>query len=197
MTQNVLQKRGRIWLSLLCVNALMALLLVSIVGSGLASRPGASAGTNAPEPGMYFAPRPWTTVGSTGTVDEGTPQHDFANYSIGMSGLSTLLTVRYNVTNTFHGSANPNLPGWQRLEMASFAPPGTSVTAQLYEVKSCSPSQLLICTAKNVSNNNPCATCLINPNNPINFANNLYYVEVTMQRPGPNTLPRLFTLRLL
>ena len=195
MRQNtVRQRRNATWLALLLTPALGVLLLTSSGGRGSAVPVAA-----APAPAMQVIARPWTALGSTGTVDE-SALNFYASVSteIGFKPNTpgNVLVARYTVTNTFDNNATPNQPGWHTLEMGSNAPLNVIITAKLFEVKSCQPAQALLCTAVNRSNDHPCARCTFN--GPIDFTNNLYYVEVTLDRTGaPAALPRMFTLRLL
>ncbi|MFY9621287.1 MAG: hypothetical protein WAM70_02600 [Pyrinomonadaceae bacterium] len=166
----------------------------------LGYRPAADvASASAAKPAMQVQSRPWTAVGSTGVVDEAT----FKNFAFGTTDIGfaagatgTVVVARYNVTNTFDNNANPNKPGWTTLEMGSNAPLNTIIEARLYQVKTCDQQQTLICTARNRSMDNPCAKCTIQGT--IDFTNNLYYVEVTLNRNSPNNqAPRMYTLRLL
>ena len=190
MRRNNLQKRGnRIRFGLVCATVFAALLTAFLVGQGPAS----------PVPAAQTLPKPWTAVGSTGVVDEAS----FKNFAFGTTDIGfvagatgTVVVARYNVTNTFDNNANPNKPGWTTLEMGSNAPLNTIIEAKLYQVKTCDQQQTLLCTARNRSNDNPCAKCTINGT--VDFTNNLYYVEVTLNRNSvQNQAPRMFTLRLL
>lgn len=200
MKLNVLRKYGnRIWLGLLFATVLGGLLLVTAGGRGapvLSAR--ASAIADAPAPALQVLPRPWTALGSTGAVDEASLNIYAVNGSeIGFRPgvASSLVTARYNVTNTFDNNANPNKPGWRTLEMGSTAPINTIIEAKLFEVRACSPDPVLLCTARNRSMDNPCARCTISGT--IDFTDRLYFVEVTLNRPSPNSAtPRMHTLRI-
>lgn len=199
MRQDLLKTHGtRIWLCLFCVTMLAVSLLASLVIAGPTRAAVASAGMNATGPAFQVPPRPWTALGSTGAVDESALSF-YASVSteIGFKpgAAGRVLVARYNVTNTFDNNPNPNQPGWRTLEMGSNAPNSVIITAKLFQVRFCQPAQELICTARNRSNDHPCATCQISA--PIDFQNNLYYVEVTLDRTAvPNALPRMFTLRI-
>lgn len=187
----------RTWLALLSAATLAALLLLP----SLPSHGGASSAPPAAEPAAAAAiqlPRPWTAVGSTGVVDEaalnlfamGTAELTFRP---GVQG--NLIVARYNVTNTFDNNANPNRPGWTTLEMGSFAPINTVVEARLFRISACNTTPVLLCLASNPSNSAPCARCTLNT--PIDFANDLFFIEVRLNRGGqPAALPRITTLRL-
>ena len=197
MRQNfVLQGRGLTRFGLLfVVPALAALLLAwpAYRSSAVAPAPEPA------EPAAQVPPRPWTAVGSTGVIDEDSLNFfAFANTDLGFraGAAGTVVVARYNVTNTFDNNANPNRPGWRRLEMGSSTPLNTIIEANLFKIKSCDQQQVLLCTARNRSGDTPCARC--NVSEVIDFTSNLYYVEVTLTRPNAQTpSPRLHTLRLL
>ena len=173
---------------LLCAAVLAMLLTALLLGRGPAS----------PPPAAQTLPRPWTAVGSTGVVDEASLNtFAFGTTEIGFKpgATSTKIVARYNVTNTFDNNANPNKPGWTTMEMGSNAPINTIVRAQLFEVKACDQSRVLLCTDDNRSSDHPCAKCTINGT--IDFTSHLYYVEVTLDRISTsNSPPSMYTLRI-
>lgn len=190
MKKDVQDRHGnRVRFALVCVAVFAALVTALLVGQGPAS----------PVPAAQTLGKPWTAVGSSGVVDE----ESLKNFAFGTSDIAfvagatgTVVVARYNVTNTFDNNANPNKPGWTTLEMGSHAPLNTIIEAKLYQVARCDQQQTLLCTARNRSNDTPCAKCTINGT--IDFTNNLYYVEVTLNRNSTqNPSPRMFTLRLL
>jgi hypothetical protein len=141
---------------------------------------------------------PWTAVGSTGVIDEASTNfYAFGSADIGFRAntAGTIVTARYNVTNTFDNNPDPNFPGWTTLEMGSNAPINTIIEARLFQIKTCDTQPQLICIARNRSNDFPCARCTIPQ--PIDFTASLYYVEVVLDRTNASTsFPRMFTLRL-
>ncbi|MDT7540411.1 MAG: hypothetical protein QOE33_315 [Acidobacteriota bacterium] len=197
MKSNILHRHAhRTLQGLLMLLALASLLLASSARrNSAASSPETSAATAAFQ---VLPHRPWTAIGSTGAVDESSLNlYASVSTEIGFKPNvnGNVIVARYNVTNTFDNNANPNQPGWHTLEMGSNAPAGVFIQAKLFEVKSCQPDQVALCTAVNKSNSSPCARCTFN--GPLDFTNNLYYVEVTLDRSGaPMALPRMFTLRV-
>lgn len=193
--------RGR---KLLFVAALSCLMLVAVLLSPLGAKRFNAARTTeaavaAAEPVPFQAVRsPWTAVGSTGVIDEASANfYAFGSADIGFRPGSpgTLITARYNVTNTFDNNSDPNFPGWTTLEMGSNAPINTMIEARLFRIKTCDTTPQLLCIARNRSNDFPCARCTIPT--PIDFTSNLYYVEVVLDRTAATTsFPRMFTLRL-
>lgn len=142
--------------------------------------------------------KPWTAVGSTGAVDElSLPAFAASGATLGFAGASSATSVvaRYNVTNTFDNNAIPTQPGWMTMELTSFAPAGTSVSAKLVKVHRCDGVVTSICTASNVGGGGPsCSFCKIAPAT-IDFSNDLYYVEVTLTRAGA-AMPLVHSLRI-
>ena len=192
------EERNKIWRSLLFMAALSALLLLSLGGAAPSVSP-ASVSAAASEAVPQALPRrPWTAVGSTGAVDEDSQNiYAFGSSDLGFKAgaAGSLITARYNVTNTFDNNANPNRPGWRTLEMGSKAANSTIIEAKLFQIKACDTTPVLLCTARNRSNDHPCATCEFSAT--IDFTDSLYYVEVTLNRFNSNTAnPRMFTLRL-
>jgi hypothetical protein len=189
------QYPSKIWLGLFAVAVLAALLF-----GPLANRiPARSANAAAPAAAFQTLARPWTGVGSTGTIDESSLNiFAFGTTDLGFKPAvqGNVIVARYNVTNTFDNNANPNRPGWTTLEMGSNAPTNTIIEARLFTVKACGVEPVLICMARNRSNDQPCAKCSFN-NGTIDFTSSLYYVEVKLDRSAaPAAMPRLFTLRV-
>ena len=155
---------------------------------------------NAPASAAQTQPRrPWTAIGSTGAVDEGSLSLYAVNGSeLGFKGNTqgNMVVARYNVTNTFDNNANPNIPGWTMLEMGSNAPLNCINSATLYRVKYCDRTPEPLCTARNRSSDHPCATCQFS-NSAVDFSGYLYFVEVTLDRTGaPTAAPTVYTLRI-
>ena len=192
------EERNKIWRSLLFMAALSALLLLSLGGAAPSVSPASISAAASEAVPQALPRRPWTAVGSTGAVDEDSQNiYAFGSSDLGFKAgaAGSLITARYNVTNTFDNNANPNRPGWRTLEMGSKAPNSTIIEAKLFQIKACDTTPVLLCTARNRSNDHPCATCEFNAT--IDFTDSLYYVEVTLNRFNSNTAnPRMFTLRL-
>lgn len=191
-------QRGRKLLfgALVICSMLAAVLLSPLGGKRLnAGRTQAAAASPAP---FQQVRSPWTGVGSTGVIDESSTNfYAFGAADIGFRAGSpgTLITARYNVTNTFDNNTDPNFPGWTTLEMGSNAPINTMIEARLFRIKTCDTVPQLLCIARNRSNDFPCARCTIPQ--PIDFTSSLYYVEVVLDRTNaPAAFPRMYTLRL-
>lgn len=194
------QRSRKLWFVSLAVCLMLAAVLLSPLGSKRLYAARTEAATTSPEPPAPFQAvrSPWTAVGSTGVIDEASANfHAFGSADIGFRAGSpgTLITARYNVTNTFDNNADPNFPGWTTLEMGSNAPINTIIEARLFRIKTCDFTPELLCIARNRSNDFPCARCSIPT--PIDFTSNLYYVEVVLDRTSATaSFPRMFTLRL-
>lgn len=147
-------------------------------------------------------PVPWTTVASTGAVDEQSlnryqtvgPSITYRSTSLSLDPI----TIRYNVTNP---SLNQAIPGWTQLELGSAVPAaGGVVSATLVRVDPCTGQQQEICTVTN-EGINPMGVCKICqfPANAINFSSAvgfLYYVRVVLDRADQPNPPSVHTLRL-
>jgi hypothetical protein len=199
MKHNLTRKqKNRTCITLLFVTLLASFVVVSLPGRvPVVSLTTTSAAANEPNPQAPLR-RPWTAVGSSGAVDEDSLRaYAFGSADIGFKpgAPGSIITARYNVTNTFDNNANPNRPGWRLLEMGSKAPNSTIIEAKLFQIKACDTTPVLLCTARNRSNDHPCSTCDFNAT--IDFTDSLYYVEVTLNRFNSTTAnPRMFTLRL-
>ena len=194
------QRSRKLWFVSFAVCLMLAAVLLSPLGSRRLYAARTEAATTSPEPPSPFQAvrSPWTAVGSTGVIDEASANfHAFGSADIGFRAGSpgTLITARYNVTNTFDNNPDPNFPGWTTLEMGSNAPINTIIEARLFQIKTCDFTPQLLCIARNRSNDFPCARCTIPT--PIDFTSNLYYVEVVLDRTSATaSFPRMFTLRI-
>ena len=98
------------------------ILLAALLSGGVATRvpPASAAGSTTPAPAFQILAKPWTAVGSTGTVDEASANiFAFGTTDLGFKGgvQGNVVVARYNVTYTFDNNANPNRPGWTTFEM--------------------------------------------------------------------------------
>jgi hypothetical protein len=153
---------------------------------------------------IAFAAHDWTAVASTGAIDNSSLGFfAFAGptltYLAGSNSAAPVI-ARYNVTNTYDEGAIPDMPGRTTLELGYSAiglPPG-AVSATLFQVDPCTGNQVAICTVNSLPNaTNICGTCNFGAG-VFNFANHLYYIQVTLTRPlpPPNLFPTAKTLRL-
>jgi len=140
----------------------------------------------------------WTAVASTGVVDESAAGiYAFGSTNLGYNGAGSVapIVARYNVTNTFGGGVS-DTPAWNTLELGYFdASTLSTVRADLFRVDPCNGSQVLLCTVTSADFTAPtCGKCSFTAG--INFANFLYYVQVTVSRTSTAVSPQAFTLRI-
>ena len=144
----------------------------------------------------------WTAVGSTGTVDPtqvglfGVFNGTRLGFNPAGGSASQIIVARFNVTNTYGGSID-DTPGWTTLEVGAVNSSFNPVTARLYRVDPCTGNRILICTANNnfAGSTGQCANCTF-ASNTFDFANFLYYVEVSITRAVGTGNPQLSTLRI-
>ena len=101
------------------------------------------------------------------------------------------IAARYDVTNTAVPSTP--VPPWTIFEFGYVDTGLGSATAILYELNPCVPNPVSICRIVSVDNQF-CGQCTF-PNNTFNFLTNLYFVEVTLNRPAGAPAPQACTLR--
>jgi hypothetical protein len=148
-----------------------------------------------------FAAHDWTAVASTGTVDPSANGiYIFAGPELTYASTSTSVSpiiARYNVTNTYPLNSNPDMPGWNTLELGYSAAglPAGAITATLIQVDPCNGNQTTLCTVSSTAGaTNVCSDCTFTP--AINFAAHLYYVQVVLTRPSSTLFPIAKTLRI-
>lgn len=217
MQRNQLFERARKALLHPFVLGLLVAMLLGISGSRLsqagATNASADGGTESAPAAPQIPARPWTAVASTGAIDEASlPHFVFGAAAATPSALGfnpnsafLLLEARYNVTNTFDNNANPNVPGWTRLELIAEAPGASTVTAALYRIERCTgkilsptPNQPLapLCSVQ-ITNQaaSTCATCTFVPAL-VDFTQYLYFVDVKFSRPNAQLRPYAYGLRV-
>ena len=142
----------------------------------------------------------WTAVGSTAVVDESAA----GIYAFGTNNLTYLggsastasIVARFNVTNTWGGSSL-DTPPWTTMQMGYLdTNAAVSVRADLFQVDPCTGAQTVICSVGSLDSTAPtCRTCSLAA--PLNFAANVYYVQVTLSRTAATaTPPSLISLRI-
>lgn len=140
----------------------------------------------------------WSEPGSTGVLDQGTASLGFyaltgAYFGVAATAVATV-EARYPVTNTV-GSATDISPAWTTLQIASHDQYANgSVTATLYEVDACSSVETPLCsiTSSDSDADVHCDTCTFT--GPFDFANNSYYVFVSIAKTDNVSDPRLYEL---
>jgi len=141
----------------------------------------------------------WTSpCSSSATIDETAlglyavnpfPNNACLTYRAASTGT---IAARYDVTNTAVPSTP--LPPWTIFEFGYVDTGLGSATAVLYELNPCVPNPVVICRIASVDNQF-CGQCTF-PNNTFNFLTNLYFVEVTLNRPAGAPAPQACTLRI-
>jgi hypothetical protein len=111
----------------------------------------------------------------------------FSTAALSMPAVGTVV-ARYNVTNTT--TPRSPVPPWDTFELG-YTDMGAygMIMATLYKVSPCSGESSPICTITSVpSPSSTCLTCGF-PARTINFATDIYIVEVTVQRFVAGTPP--------
>ena len=150
-------------------------------------------------PAVSFAQSGWTSPCSSGaTIDETAlglyavnpfPNNACLTYRAASTGT---IAARYDVTNTAVPSTP--VPPWAIFEFGYVDTGLGSATAILYEINPCVPNPVVICRIVSVDNQF-CGQCTFS-NNTFNFLTNLYFVEVTLNRPAGAPAPQACTLRI-
>ena len=136
----------------------------------------------------------WTSIGGTGRVaPAGAFKITFSGPTLKFNSISTGdIVARYPVTNTY-GSGTSLTPPWTTL-WSSYTDNSASgsVTARLYEVTKCTGVETLICTITS-TNNGTCSSCSFSSST-FDFANNSYWVEVTLSRTVTSAAEEIHSL---
>jgi len=139
----------------------------------------------------------WNQVGSTGILDETSVPHQFTQMTLEHAATATgTIVARYPVTNVW-GSSNSFMPPWSTLEMAHIDnSPSAVVSARLVEVDRCTNIETTVCSVSSVDGPTAttCRRCSWVP--PLDFGNNVYYVEVRVSRSVTNVTASLQHLNI-
>lgn len=152
-------------------------------------------------------PMDWNMVGSAGSIDPATTiagnvaftamsaHHRAANLG--------QIVLRYPVTNTFGSFSGTFMTPWNSMEVGHIdngGGAGNSVTARLFQVNRCTNAQVMIAIMNSLDGGGV-TVCPIVPIAPaalpLNFAMNIYYIEVTIQRNNVGFTPSLQYVALL
>ena len=143
----------------------------------------------------------WTSVCSTGAVDEGSlNRFGFFGAQFGYRASTTStqpVWERINVVNTFDNNTPPFFPGWTTFELGyTLTASADIINATLYRVDPCTGAQSTVCSVSQVFGAT-CNVCSI-PTSflPIDFGKYLYYIGVKVDRASANDQPFCNTLRL-
>jgi hypothetical protein len=140
----------------------------------------------------------WTAVGSTGVVDESAAGiYSFVSTNLTYLPASASLSpivARYNVTKTWGAS---DTPPWTVVEMGYFDnSPASAVQVDFIQVNPCTGGQVVLCSMTSLdATAATCNRCSFMA--PVNFATNLYYIQVTLTRTSSAVSPQLLTLNIL
>lgn len=146
---------------------------------------------------LFAQTHDWTSVGNNGRV---TPASAFkltwSGPTLKFSSISTgTIVARYPVTNTY-GSGTSKTPPWTTL-WATYKDNSSSgsVTAALFEVDKCTGNATQICSITSSDNaaNAQCSSCTFSSST-FDFANNTYYVEVTLSRSATSAAEEIHSL---
>ncbi len=140
----------------------------------------------------------WSEPGSTGVVDDGTASlglYSFIGPTFGIgAGNVAEVEARYPVTNTV-GSASDITPPWTTLEISAHDQyAGGVVTATLYEVDKCASTETQLCQVSSEDSDQDLQCFSCNFAEPLDFANNAYYVLVSITNSAAGEDPRLYSL---
>jgi hypothetical protein len=150
-------------------------------------------------------PMDWNMVGSAGSIDPATTalgNLQFVNMTAQHAGGALgQITLRYPVTNTFGSSSGTFLVPWNRMEVGHIDNgAGGFVIARLFQVNRCTNAQVQIAVMNSVDGGGV-TVCPIVPIAagalPLNFAANIYYIQVTIFRNNVAFNPSLQYVALL
>jgi hypothetical protein len=142
----------------------------------------------------------WSMAGSAGIVDYGTSSLAFYEFrgpalAIRSTAIATA-HARYPVTNTY-GSVNSSNPFWSTFQVTYVDnSPGAVVTATLMAVNACTASEFPVCsiTSSDGGTGAVCDYCYFIGG--LDFKNNTYYIDATVQKTSTTADPSLISLAL-
>jgi hypothetical protein len=140
----------------------------------------------------------WTSIGGTGRVaPAGASKTLFSGPTLKFNSTATGdIVARYPVTNTY-GSGTSKTPPWTTLWATSKDTSASgSVTTRLYEISKCTGAETLICTITSTNGaSNQCGSCSFSSST-FDFANNTYWVEVTLSRTATTATEEIHSLAI-
>ena len=147
---------------------------------------------------LFAQTHDWTSVGNNGRVaPAGAFKLTWTGPTLRFNSISTGdIVARYPVTNTY-GSGTSKTPAWTTL-WSTFKDNSTlgSVTTRLYEVSKCDAVETLICTITSAdSSSNQCSSCTFSSST-FDFANNTYFVEVTLNRSATSAAEEIHSVAI-
>jgi hypothetical protein len=140
----------------------------------------------------------WTSVGNGGRVTQPSAfKVTWTGPTLKFNSISTGdIVARYPVTNTY-GSGTSKTPPWTTLwSTYKDNSASGSVTTRLYEADKCTGAETLICTiTSSDSASNQCSTCTFSSST-FDFANNVYWVEVTLNRTATSAAEEIHSVAI-
>jgi hypothetical protein len=139
----------------------------------------------------------WTSVGNNGRVaPAGAFKLTWTGPTLKFNSISTGdIVARYPVTNTY-GSGTSKTPPWTTL-WATYKDNSASgtVTVKLFEADKCSANVTQICSITSSDNaaNAQCSSCTFSSST-FDFANNTYFIEVTLNRTATSAAEEIHSL---
>ena len=145
---------------------------------------------------LFAQTHDWTSVGNNGRVaPAGAFKLTWTGPTLKFNSISTGdIVARYPVTNTY-GSGTSKTPPWTTL-WSTFKDNSASgsVTTRLYEADKCTGAETLICTiTSSDSSSNQCSSCTFSSST-FDFANNVYWVEVTLNRTATSAAEEIHSV---
>ena len=141
----------------------------------------------------------WSAVGSVGGID--TASNFFKAGVVGgtlqfASTQTVSFIARYPVTNTY-GTSIGSIPGWTTLRAAYTDNSSLgSVTVTLFKLEKCSGTTTQLCSIS--SSDDPalqCTSCSFSSGD-VDFANNIYWIEVTLARSSTAATEQIHNIAL-
>jgi len=147
---------------------------------------------------LFAQTHDWTSVGNNGRVaPAGAFKLTWTGPTLKFNSISTGdIVARYPVTNTY-GSGTSKTPPWTTL-WSTFKDNSASgsVTTRLYEADKCTGAETLICTiTSSDSSSNQCSSCTFSSST-FDFANNVYWVEVTLNRTATSAAEEIHSVAI-
>jgi hypothetical protein len=148
---------------------------------------------------MFAQTHDWTSAGNNGRVlPAGAFKLAWSGPTLRFSSIQTgTIVANYPVTNTY-GSGTSKTPPWTTL-WSTYRDNSTSgsVTTVLYEVEKCSGTQTAICTinSSDSASTAQCSSCSFSSST-FDFANNYYYVQVTLARTATSANEEIHSLAI-
>jgi hypothetical protein len=146
-------------------------------------------------PALAASP-PWTAVGTTAVIDEGSvPLYTLTPPFLGFNASGTgVINAYFNVTDT--SGAGTGFTTWNTLQISYFDnAPQSQVSATLYQLDKCDGTVTTLCTVTSSdAAANTCKECSFA--NVIDFNRYDYWVTAVLYRSSTALQPKLLGLRI-